>query len=927
MKKTNFLKFLKDEKARVPFSVIGVFLILGSSLTTVYISNLENQKSLEIAGSVDSSDIENLLRRAEADISTALNIAGMKGLKIIGEKPVITVDGSHDYGTDASEVNKNRTKQIIMDNLNEYLKNNYYNNRFNDSGISLNVVIKSGETYPINSRDQITIDDNYKMKVKRKFTLEFMGPPESEKHKTYWKAILPLDIEIKKINPSGNDQLITTRTINPEALITSRYNLLKELTNDYQQEIDGTPCSLWTYCTGLFNIYSLARGFQHHKGGKPKNIVDNDDLHPMVNSGLLMQQGFVFGSVDAFGLANVVAGAFGDPSFISKNKKKFDNCVNKIENTMETGSDYYKIVTDNLSKVSSDGSDPTKNNLNYNPQIDISKIARDPIEKVKSIILEFNGCKDEEIKNPTQEKINDTVDPRRKLGYEHVNTKDGVVEKNQTTVNFIDDLIQEVYTADFKTDLERADEDIFIGDHDGYPIDNGTTNWVYKTHKLINSIPAVHIDPIQPGDILYKEKYEVEYTCNHFWSNKTTDKDGNVTWNETITQDTKTETLWLKEIVVDYCETNISKNDVFDIFKKINLPMFIDFNLENTAVDYKTNTFTNSNINSWIKDPANSGTMHTGEIEGLAPILVDDLCWDSLKEIYNEVKKIKQDPDINPSNYPNPSDLLKEAKNDLLTKFRAKKSTLLSKSDYIRPDGEFKSATNKAIYQTREWYVNKIETDIQNYLDGSVNEINNQISDALKDTDAKIKDVENALSSRNIDQLKKQLEIPLGYDMPLKGTEWNEDIKILVDHEPDYLTVDEEITDRVDSSVTYYPLKLRNRCLFGPTGIPILPTPVTPWVFTFNIWIIDVEGEYTKFKIMDKTDETIYNVTGGHEAQVYIRQHEVIKSPDTSGITIGENTRINFAWTTVATSFVPPMGHMVGDTEGDIWNEHTDGFD
>lgn len=926
MKKTKFFNFLKDEKARVPFSVIGVFLILGSSLTTVYVTNLENQKSVEIAGSVDSSKIESLLRRAEADMATALNIAGLKGLKIIGEKPVIEFSDSHGYGSSASEINKNRVKQIIMNNLNIYLKNNYHNNIYNNSCYSLNVLIDPNENNPIITRDEITIDDSYNMQINRSFTIDLMGPPPQETHKTYWKASIPVDVEIKKLDSNGNNELVTKRTINVEALLTSRYNLLKELSDDYQDEISGTPCSLWTFCTALFNIYSLARGFQHWKGGTPKNVVDNDDLHPMVNAGLLMQQGFVFGSVDPWALANVALGAFGDPNIINNNKKKFDDLVDDIGDKMETGSDYYEIATDEINQVSADGSNNNKHKLNYNPKINIKNIARDPIEKLKSVVLHFDNCGDVTLTEPTYTDINTTIMNKKNQGCKHTKTTEKDVVKNQTTRKFLENLSKDVYTAKFKTDLTRGQEDIIFGNHDNYPIDNGTTTWDFENYKKISFKFINHPDPIKQGDVLYEEVYETSYNRDHFWSDKHTDKNGNVTWNETTVEDKKTEMVWLKIVVVDYCEYD-TKNDVFNIFKPINLGSYTDSNLENTPGYYLSDTFTTSNIESWLKNPT-SGTVHTDEKEGNKPNKLMNLCWDALYEIYDQVKQIKQNPDINPSNYPNPADLIDAAKTDLLNKFRTQKSVYLSKADYIKPNGEFKSASNKAIYKTREWYVNKIEQDIENYFDGSANEINNQISDALKNTNAQVDDVKKALSRQTTDELKRQLEIPFGFDMDIYGSGnnlWDEDIKLLVDQDPEYLTVETEIDDEIDNTESYYPLKLRNRCLFGPSGIPILPTPVTPWIFTFNIWTIDVEGEYTKFEIKDKTDETIYNVSIGHEAQVYMRQHEMIKSPE--GTTIGENTRLNFAWTTVATSFVPPMGQMVGDTEGDIWNECTDGFD
>jgi len=153
--------------------------------------------------------------------------------------------------------------------------------------------------------------------------------------------------------------------------------------------------------------------------------------------------------------------------------------------------------------------------------------------------------------------------------------------------------------------------------------------------------------------------------------------------------------------------------------------------------------------------------------------------------------------------------------------------------------------------------------------------------------------------------------------------EWAESIRIAVDQNPDYLKPDVpiDVTEEENNigDEKFYALKLRNTCTLGPTGFPFLPpSPVTPWILTFNIWIIDVAGEYKEFKVVDTTDETHFDPLLGHEAQIYIRKHEAIKEGET---TIGENTRLNFAFTTLAFAFVPPLQHMVGDTEGGLIEE------
>ena len=130
------------------------------------------------------------------------------------------------------------------------------------------------------------------------------------------------------------------------------------------------------------------------------------------------------------------------------------------------------------------------------------------------------------------------------------------------------------------------------------------------------------------------------------------------------------------------------------------------------------------------------------------------------------------------------------------------------------------------------------------------------------------------------DAIRNQFTIPFGYDMTLTRYDregipmWNETVRLAVDQYPNYLDPFEK-TRWGDEEL--WTLKIRNRCIFGPTGLPILPpTPVTPWLLTMNLWVIDVQGEYAQFKIIDTSDETIFNPLLGHEPQTYVREIKVI---------------------------------------------------
>ena len=191
-----FKSFIRNNYARVPFSVIGVFLILGSSITTVYVAKLETEKTFELADTVDFNEVDNLLRLAEADMATALNIAGLKGLKKIGQTPVLEVDSTI-YGDNAEDVNKNLVCEIIQDEMNIYLTGNYLYELFNDGKYAVNILIPDGQKYPVYSWDMISFQENGEIKI------------HVYKDNTIWLNGIPLTADELKVH------LINAHQLNP----------------------------------------------------------------------------------------------------------------------------------------------------------------------------------------------------------------------------------------------------------------------------------------------------------------------------------------------------------------------------------------------------------------------------------------------------------------------------------------------------------------------------------------------------------------------------------------------------------------------------------------------------------------------------------------------------------------------------------------
>ncbi len=83
--------FLKNDSARVPFAVIGVFLILISTIISINLTRLDINMAKTMSSSLEVTSADKAIQYARADIARAVNYAGLEALKQIGETPVIKV--------------------------------------------------------------------------------------------------------------------------------------------------------------------------------------------------------------------------------------------------------------------------------------------------------------------------------------------------------------------------------------------------------------------------------------------------------------------------------------------------------------------------------------------------------------------------------------------------------------------------------------------------------------------------------------------------------------------------------------------------------------------------------------------------------------------------------------------------------------------
>mgnify|MGYP006290641919 CR=1 FL=1 len=318
-------KVLKDEKARIPFSVIGVFLIIGSSVTASYIGSLEQEKSKEISLSLDFNEIEQILKYVEADISRSLSYSGSNALKDVGKNPVISSKLSTNAAKDYADIDKdgnpdldmsghnlddsvifniNWIKNIIRNELNNYIKSNFMDSKCNYLEYIVNIV-PDNKHEPVSDWRSISYK-KINMDLERNFggVDEYFVSEKDKNYETYWEFSVPLKINLIDTNSRENRNF----DINPKCIVTSRLPIMYRLTNTFCKTINGTgdifenKLAVFIGLTGT--AYTEARALMMWSQGpsKIKNIVDNSWVKYLTNSGLVLEEFMVFNSVDPISL-------------------------------------------------------------------------------------------------------------------------------------------------------------------------------------------------------------------------------------------------------------------------------------------------------------------------------------------------------------------------------------------------------------------------------------------------------------------------------------------------------------------------------------------------------------------------------------------------------------------------------------------------
>lgn len=966
---------LQNTQARIPFSVIGVFLILSSSFTAVYVTKLEHEKSQEIVSTLDISKAEQILHYAEADIARMLNYAGMCALKYVGENPVLYsdlsskvaqdyADGSEslendpkyiDSEVEANIFNMNWARNITRVKLNEYLETNLMYNRCIREGFAINV----GSN--VNRWRDITFNE-IPMELTRAVSLDcLVTEPDNKQngriiYPIYWEATVDLIIVLTDLSSGESWEF----SIHPQALITSRLPLLMALTYTYQDTLAGVEGDffgnrLQILVTLISQIYTEARALVQWASGptKVKNIVDNTWLKYVVNAGLVAEQFLVFNSVDPLALIDLIVHAkdlTGDADPMCNIKDKQDLLQSGVSFLLDAGKDVLKTLEkDGITQENA--SDMITNPQNYTDkttmmQASIGNLSEDLLYDVDYIYYYHNETtvvtKDQDFYHTHGYEFT-SGGKRYVLGNLNRRVFDRVPDYgtiNQDVIEQIETALQETYTGTCQTNVVRNSNSWYEdgwspGVHHSVADKHiSSTDWISRACYNISK------NPLTAGEILpvdgHEEQWIVLWERNETW--EICDK-----YNFTCSCCNESHIehhTHLQEHTIYFDVTSIYPSaDVIDVFEEKTVfgvaPHHESQTDNNLAVirsaypmvfvTIRETVLSNRSMNGRVDET----TYHYGDEQDYAIEWLQGSDGCVLEALNNITAMIKADDDVYGSistqfqDYTRIEDMDK-AGIAILENFTARCSIYLLQ-DYYLTAGAYDSVGAKIVFIMRRWFVDRIKEALSTSpTDDVIDQIAEHLGTSgyqkLHDYDKMQEHYSNVLGS--LGSIQFGLAMQLSREDSAEGLGWSEEVAVAVDQHPNYLLFHPKVNETGAEEPWYFNVK--NICLFGPTGLPLLPIGIIPWIATINVWPIEVDGAYERFKLVDTLDETHVNPLFGHSGQIYCRERKIIEDIFCSGERIGQSTPVTFNFWTLNIGIVPPSKLPIGDQNIDEIIEYSD---
>ncbi len=998
------MNILNDRKGRVPFALLGVFLLIGSSITSTIIINIENKFSETTYESLGIWEVDSLISLMQADLAVALNYAATKAMEYVGKNPVtkpncskkaaIDYFGNHfskDKFTfeEIKRFNQNWTRNITRIYFNKYIIANYMNDAFNNGRYAINVISKyeNPKKGPIEKWRDIFIKE-IKMHLDRENTYlnpstplpilsenirNILSVPVNEVC-VYWVFGVPLDIEIKDLETK---KIIGKRKINISTLVTSRMPLLMEMAYKYKESLEGEGATI--LMTLFSELYTEMRALAQYGGMKTKvpNIVDNRWLQYVANAVLLIQQFAVFNSIDP---VTIICLFHNMKDFAAQGFPEKEGIKGDIEDIYKNQAEEALEIFGNIDKYSffSIDEDPavvnkTKEKVSKpkSERMNITRLAEDLLFNTtytyyyvnksgdkweNKTFHEFRGyCFEENEKNWTYVsppyyiyKNESTGETFQSPSYEgkciirngkyyvyippdNQYKREKINKLSDTVLSQLSKIINETYYATFATTINRQTISTYWeeGDPTKDPYWNeeeSTTDWRY-----INATKETEV--LENGDVIlhfpYTETWVVIWHKKHIFVHKekepVVDENGKIIGWKWVVKERET-FIEVKEERVKFKISVITTEDVIKPFNITNITLFVN-NISNTFIDYNLHNISKDFVKDFVTKIRDKGlkneiswditTKGRGITKGKNKYAMKWLYGfegevaKALKEIYEEIKKdnisvkITEEYQYRKKDY---DETIENHIEQLKRKFLEKKDRYIDKERYKLGD-KYKSCGARVIAKMRAWYVNTLWEMLNESKEKLKKSVEDNVTKALekRNLDKSLFEKRKEAKELNLDISNLLPSLQFGLNMPLKRNETIEEwAGFSIDQKPDYFNYRESEKD-------LYRFKVKNICLFGPTGLPLLPTPITPWVITINAWYIEVEGEYEEFEITDTIGEMVpHALFGDAETSFVLRKHS-IEDEICSGETIGDCEPLEFKIKTVSVCITPPG--FVGDID------------
>ncbi len=971
------MSLLSDTRGRVPFAVLGVFLVVGSAVTSGIITGLEKERSAEIPLSLATTALEHTIKNVEADMSRLLAYSGLQALKKVGESPVISstlstraakkyADFNEDGHFDSEDVKDKKIdtqREIIMFNRNwaRNMARSYFNRHLN---ATFQQPIYEGEEYSLTIYDPEgngAVDDwrdvtfhEISMQVDRATHIDLLVTEDNTSYDTYWTAeIKNLGLEIQHML-SGESWV---KWLNISCLIPSRLPLLMRLTDTYQKSVNGSTSPFMGLVTAMGVGYTEVRSLLQYAGKYDwvKNIVDNRWLQYVANTALLGIQYLVFNSIDPMALAQL---ALHVNDLVSKGTRYDTGTLSDIitdtislpidhrENIFKTlGRENESTASATLGELTAGGNETQTNAGLWN-------LSRGILNETQTIYYYYNRsagfCNQTTWKGYSFTENGRTYrlslqdgDPDNDItSTQPCFTRRYSDRVNRSVLQKIREEIHRTYSANFSTHAQKKKRS------EGYsPPLNG--NWRLLSvgeWKLADSKATSGV--LEEGDLPailhYTEKWVLSWERKERWEHEECHPEKRGDENVTVCH-------WVPYNVTHYYNETATFGlsaesrypDIEDVFSEkevLGMPPhegepYTDDNLQFLLEEYVNEYFT-----KW-RDRYTDVAVGCGRNTSA---VLDERCWknntaedcargreriawlekEALAALWNITQLIKEDQQVyshtvhtfySDELYAANLSVLEKMQKAVENEFQRHRERYAGGAHY-RNGSRYKSAAARVMAATREWFVQEVEQQLQKSYRSRVEEKIDAQLDFHAEKGSPTYEGYRHHSDMYQSGIDHLTSIRFGSQMNLHNVQWQENVTLAVSAVPDYFDVDATLSREED-----WQFNVKNVCLFGPTGLPVLPTPVTPWVVTLNAWYIQVDGRWDSFTVLDSSDETLPHALFGHCSQTYCRQKEVVydrvchpHAPDSERM-LGRNKPLRFECKTMSLGIVPPGKLPIGD--------------